>query len=163
MPAKFAGVELGLSMILDSLLNAARYRFLSSRFARAFDYLQSIDPNVADGRYEIEGEFVYATVMSYETRAGSERTHEAHREYADIQLLLVGEEVMYYTPAARLGRGQGYMSDKDFEHFRQPQQPVMLHLHAGEFAVFFPGEGHRANLAVLEPQFARKIVVKVRR
>lgn len=149
-------------MIIDSLLNADRYRDLSPRFALAFDYLRTLDPAVAEGRYEIEGEQVYATVMSYETKEPVDLRHEAHRDHADIQLLLEGEEVMFYTPAYRLGPGLGYVEARDFEHFERPENPSRLVVRKGEFAVFFPGEGHRANVALDAPRLVRKIVVKVR-
>jgi YhcH/YjgK/YiaL family protein len=149
-------------MIIDSLPHADRYRGLSERFALAFEYLRTVDHAIADGRYEIEGNDIYATVMSYETKEPADLRHEAHRDFADIQLLLEGEEVMYYTPAQRLGPGMGYVEAKDYEHFGQPDHPERLVVRPGEFAVFFPGEGHRANCALHAPRQARKIVVKVR-
>lgn len=150
-------------MIIDSLLNADRYRTLSPRFAVAFDYLRKLDPRLPDGRYEIEGDVIHATVMSYETKEAVDLRHEAHRDFADIQLLIEGEEVMYYTPAQRLGIGTGYVEAKDYEHFERPENSSRLVVRAGEFALFFPGEGHRANVAAHAPCLARKVVVKVRR
>ena len=127
-------------MILDSISHYGRYRGLSPRFARAFEYLKQLDPATADGRYEIEDELIYATVMSYETKVPANLTHEAHLHFADIQVLLEGEEVMYYTAGDRLGAGLGYVKDKDYEHFPQPVGPLKLVVRAGTFALFFPAK-----------------------
>lgn len=149
-------------MILDHLDHVARYAALGPGFARAFQFLQTLDRSRPDGRCEIEGDAVYATLMSYETRIPADTTHEVHRRHADVQFLISGQEMMYFTPAERVGPGNGYNEEKDYELCAVPTMPATLVVQAGQFAVFFPGEGHKPNLAHGEPQRVRKIVVKVR-
>ncbi len=149
-------------MIVDQLENCARYEALGYGFAQAFRFLKTLDESRSDGRCEIDGEAVYATLMSYETKVPVNATHEVHRIYADVQFLLSGQETMNFTPAERLGLGQGYNSEKDFELCETPHLPATLTVRAGQFVIFFSGEGHRPGLVLGTPSPVRKIVVKVR-
>jgi YhcH/YjgK/YiaL family protein len=127
----------------------------------AFAFLRFARSTIADGRHAITGDSVYANVMSYVTKPVADRTHEAHRVYADVQFLLSGEEIIHYTPRERLGSGTGYVSEKDFELFPAPVDPTELVFRAGQIAIFLPGEGHKPGVAWREPAPVRKIVVKV--
>ena len=149
-------------MIVDQLENYARYETLGSGFAHAFRFLKTLDESRPDGRCDIDGEAVYATLISYETKVPANATHEVHLIYADVQFLLSGQETIHFTPAERLGLGQGYNSEKDFELCETPQLPAALTVQAGQFVIFFPGEGHKPGLALGAPSPVRKIVVKVR-
>jgi biofilm protein TabA len=149
-------------MICDTLANAGRYAGLADGFGRALRWLATLDGSRPDGRCEIEGEALYATIMSYETKVTAVPTHEAHRRYADVQFVLSGKERMLFTPPERLGPGGGYQPEKDFELFDAPVAPAALVVEAGEFVIFFPGEGHKPGVAIDEPRAVRKVVVKVR-
>ncbi len=149
-------------MILDHLENASRYEALGPGFARAFQFLKTLDQTRPDGRCEIDGDAVYATLMSLETKVPADTTHEVHRLYADVQFLISGEEKMYFTPADRLGASNGYHAEKDYELCDNPRVPATLTVQPGQFAIFFPGEGHKPNLALGAPLSVRKVVVKVR-
>ena len=79
-------------MILDRLSNAEMYRKLSERFAIGFDYLAQDLSHVPDGRYEIQGDQVFAMVQSYDTKPREQGKWEPHRQYADIQFMITGRE-----------------------------------------------------------------------
>lgn len=149
-------------MIFDHLENSARYEALGTGFGQAFRFLKTLDRSRPDGRCEIEGDAVYATLMSYETKIPANTTHEVHRIYADVHFLFSGEEKVHYTPADRLGAGNGYQVEKDFELCDMPRMPATLVVQPGQFVIFFPGEGHKPGLALDTPGPARKVVVKVR-
>ena len=148
-------------MIHDSLANAARFAVLGESFASAFRWIAAFDAAQTDGRLVIAGDELFATLMSYETKVPLDRTQEAHRRYADVQVMLHGEERIHFTPAAVLGPGCGYHAEKDYELFESPAEPSRLRLRPGEFVIFFPGEGHKPSVAVAEPARVRKLVVKV--
>ena len=148
-------------MILDTLSPEATCGLLDPGLARALNFLRSVQGDIPDGRHEIEGERVYANVMSYEPKRVKHRTHEAHRRYTDVQFLLRGEEHIYFTPADRLGPGSGYNAEKDYELFATPEFPSRLALCAGQFVVFYPGEGHQPACLGATHCAVRKIVVKV--
>jgi YhcH/YjgK/YiaL family protein len=148
-------------VILNELNPMAACGWLPSALVRALDFLRSAPADIPDGRHEIEGDRIYANVMSYETRDFGHRTHEAHRRYTDVQFLLQGEEQIYFTPATRLGTGSGYNAEKDYELFAAPEFPSRLALSAGQFVIFHPGEGHQPACIGKAPCAVRKIVVKV--
>ena len=84
-------------MILDELAASGRYAALHTGIARAFAFLRTATVNISDGRHEIDGERVYANVMSYTSKVPPGLTHEAHRRYADVQFILHGEELIRFT------------------------------------------------------------------
>jgi len=54
---------------------------------KALDFLKSEDATaLVDGKVEIDGDRVYAMVLSYDSRVEDDGpTFEAHRKYIDIQ------------------------------------------------------------------------------
>ena len=77
-------------MIYDTLENREIYRKVHPGVALGLDFLAKTDfSKLEDGRYELDGDRVFANLMSYETKPANELP-EAHREYIDIQFLVEG-------------------------------------------------------------------------
>jgi YhcH/YjgK/YiaL family protein len=147
-------------MITDHLANGHRYAALGPRLARALAFLQQSDlPGLADGRYDIDGEAVYALVQRYTSKRPDQGRWEAHQRYADLQYVAEGRERMGYGQLARFGRGT-YDPAKDIEFLTGDGDFVLLG--AGDFIVLWPGEVHMPGMAVGAPAAVRKIVVKIR-
>ena len=153
-------------MILDHLTNAHLYR-LGERFARGFDYLSSMNlPEIADGKYPIAGDDLFAIVQTYTTKPADQGRWESHRRYADIQYLIRGRErigvrVLHPpTPAPDMRLDTPYDADKDIIFYSGIGD--FLTLDAGHFAVFFPQDIHMPSLAVDHPAEVKKAVIKVR-
>lgn len=149
-------------MIIDLLANAAPYRKLSPGFAAGIDWLARFQPETPDGRYEIDGDAVYALVQSYDTVPATEKKYEAHRTYADIQYVAVGNEIIQYAPINALVPVTDYDTTKDFQLFADPVAPLQLHLAPGMFSIFLPADGHKPNLVSTDVFRVKKVVVKVR-
>ena len=94
-------------MIYDRFENLNLYAVPGSLLHRALVYARDVAADVADGRIEIDGERLYASVASYETGGRDERRFEAHRRYIDIQVLLAGEETIDVALDRRLARPRG--------------------------------------------------------
>ncbi|MGK9175305.1 YhcH/YjgK/YiaL family protein [Yokenella regensburgei] len=115
-----------------------------------------------DGRFQPPGATWFCTIGPASTQLREQRHTEYHRQWADIQVLLDGEEIIcagpQLTPVA---------SDEE----RKPDLfitttadlPVSMRLQSGDFAVFLPGEPHQALCAVNAPSTVRKAVFKVPR
>lgn len=151
-------------MILDSLEHASRYDSLGPAFARAFEFLAAggLDA-LPEGRHEIDGEAVYAIVASYQTQPAQSKQLEAHRRYADIQVLLRGEEAILWAPLQGLETEVAYQPDKDIVFFRDPAAgSTPLPMRPGLFALFLPWDAHKPGCSLGGPEAVRKLVVKLR-
>lgn len=134
-------------MILDRLENAALYQPLGARVALALDYLGRTDfASMPDGRYEVDGERIYAVVQRYRPKPPTEARWEAHRQYIDVQFLAEGVERIGYVPLDKaLPVEQAYDSQKDVVFF--DAQGDFCTVRAGTFAIFYPTDVHAPCLA----------------
>lgn len=148
-------------MILDSLATAHLYRPLSPRFSAGLDYLAAFDPATADGRYELDGDRLFALVQSYDTAPGTEKRFESHRRYADIQFVAAGTERILYIPVASLTVDSPHDADNDIAFFQEPPASTSLLLRAGDFAVFYPQDAHKPGCMAGGRDPVKKVVVKV--
>ena len=145
-------------MIVDRLENIGHYACLGPNFAAAVRWLASADLCALEpGTYPIDGENVYATVadnrLERETPA-----FEAHHLYADIQLILGGEERFFLGWS---GRETDPKPERDL-YFCEADASLSFTLAEGQFAIFLPGELHAPGNPAGEPSVCRKMVVKVR-
>ncbi len=151
-------------MVLDRIENAERYETLHTGFKKAFDFIRNNDlASLETGRYEIDGDSVFALVQSYNTAAVSEKQIEAHRNYIDIQYMISGEEMIGYTGSQNLTVTVPYSSEKDIE-FYSHKNTTFCYLEPGTFSIFFPEDPHMPCCQVKEgnPVEARKLVLKIR-
>jgi len=153
-------------MIYDSLENFSRYAKLSPEVWKEISkFLTRCTPEKPVGRYELDGDRVYASVQHYETHPANPDKLEIHRNYIDIQLLLLGEESIPVRSVDGLTETVPYDEKRDIAFYRLPvddPDAVTTVLVPGKFAIFFPGEGHlpgviRGNV----PCPAVKVVVKI--
>lgn len=150
-------------MILDTLAQSSQYAALSPRFAKAFAFLQNMPASTAPGRHEIDGDEVYASVQRHFTKPVSERQYESHRKYIDIQYIHTGREIMYWAPLPLLTKGTTMPYDEkgDAALYALIPEGVPLHVRAGQFAIFYPQDGHVPSCAWDQPAEVFKVVVKV--
>jgi len=146
-------------MILDTLVNAERYYSLQSRFQQAFDWLRSRRlEDLPDGRTEIDGDLLYASVAHEKGRGQAAAKYEAHRKYIDIQYLVSGSDLIGWAHLEPGLKSLGYDVAKDLELF--VVKPMLwVSVPTGHFAIFFPEDAH-APLASTDPVLF-KVVVKV--
>jgi YhcH/YjgK/YiaL family protein len=119
--------------------------------------------NLPDGKVEIDGTKAYATFSSYTTKLPSEGRYESHRLYADIQIILKGNELVLVCDRKALTVTVPYSPEKDIDFLDGNSAPVHHVLLSNPAAVvFFPEDAHKPNLAVAgKPAEVWKLVVKV--
>ena len=149
-------------MIYDKFENAGLYFGEGSALGKAVRYAEGFDVGQADGRYEIDGDDMYAMVMRYETKTLAESKFEAHRQYIDVQVLLEGEEVMDVSIDEGRKSISEYNGEKDAELWAEAADYCSLVMRPGRFAVLFPDDKHRPSRQLDGKQSVRKIVVKVK-
>ena len=151
-------------MIFDSLNNFMRYGKLApAAWEKILKFLRSCTPETPAGRYEIDGDRIYASIQGYETHAPDPDKLEIHRKYVDIQLLLAGKESILCRPVDDLAVTVPYDDGKDIAFYRAAEgNYVTVTLEPGKFAVFFPEEGHMPGLSCAGAgREVVKVVVKI--
>jgi YhcH/YjgK/YiaL family protein len=149
-------------MIADTLRQRHRYTALSPRFAAAFEFLEKLSADQPVGRYELDGDHCFALVQSYTTKLSAQATFETHQRYIDIQFMQAGLETMLWAPLATLQVTQPYNAEKDVAFYALPALFTPVSLRAGDFAIFFPEDGHAPGVECGGPAVIRKVVIKVR-
>jgi YhcH/YjgK/YiaL family protein len=150
-------------MILDRLDNWALYFDAESRMGRAFRFLtREFDPRMPDQRFAIEGDDIYAIVQTNPGKPDAQARLEAHRLYADIQLVLSGSEGMGWAPLIDLEIETPYDEEKDIAFYKTDCIRTRLEVYENHFAVFYPNDAHAPCLHLKPGQVTKKVVVKVK-
>lgn len=150
-------------MIYDSLKNAGRYACMSENFRCAFELLCNNDlSRLPVGRYDINGENVFLMIQEPELKPWCEGRWEAHRRYADIQLVLDGCECIGYCIAdekTEIETPYDTESDTLFYTGIEGNSAIVT---PGEMMVLFPEDAHRPCIQPSDNTAkVRKAVVKV--
>ena len=145
-------------MILDLIENAGRYESLHPLFGKVFAALRKRSlGSWIDGREELAGVQLYASVATNSPKKRSAARLEAHRKYIDVQVVLEGEEEIGWRSRCHCRAKDGeYDPEKDLEFFKERPQS-WSRLTAGSFAVFFPEDAHAPGVSSQE---VKKIVFK---
>lgn len=151
-------------MILDSCKNWKTYAYgKETVWAAAFNFLSDLSLDWEDGKYEIMGEDMFAIVQSYDTKDISEGKVEAHRKFIDIQTLLAGNERIFYGNADGLVINEEYVDENDVLFYEKDDDKLVeLKIAPGDFAMFFPEEGHMPCIASKAGiGSVKKVVIKI--
>jgi YhcH/YjgK/YiaL family protein len=142
------------------------------KFVCAFAYLDALLraggaarlrglPVGESARVELE-HGVYAIEQAYRSKLRPEGFFESHRRYVDIQVVVDGEEWLEVAEVGGLAVRTPYEADRDLIAYEDRDGASLLHLRAGEAAVFFAADGHMPGLAgPAAPAVVRKTVLKV--
>ncbi|MCG7389781.1 YhcH/YjgK/YiaL family protein [Pantoea sp. ACRSB] len=115
-----------------------------------------------DGRFQPEDAEWFCHIGPAQTEPAAQRHTEYHRQWADIQLVLEGSEIIN---ASQQSLAQADDEERKADLFIASVQalPVSMCLSVGDFAVFLPGEPHQALCAAQKPERVRKAVFKIPR
>ena len=146
-------------MIFDDLSRATRYESLHRGLSRWLRVLARTDlAEMATGKYELNGDRIYALVNRDPGRGRSGARLEAHRKYIDIQMLVAGCEEIGWRPTPECQRlAEEYDPARDVMFFADEPQ-AWINLPIGKFMIFYPEDAH-APLAATGEQI--KAVIKV--
>ena len=146
---------------LDKKTFAVQYSKNPERWKKAFTFLQEKDlMNLAPGRYEIDGDKLYAIVLEYLSKNKEDTNFEAHKRYADIQYVIKGEELIGVTDLSTTTELIPYDTEKDIAFFTTNDDEYKLATKDNYF-IFFPQNSHRPSIKVEENSDVKKIVLKV--
>lgn len=115
-----------------------------------------------DGRWQPEGCSWYCTIGDALTQLAAERHTEYHRNWADIQVMLAGCELIR-AGVRSVAQEDDEERKPDLFITRHANPTVDITLQSGDFALFMPGEPHQALCLVDSPATVRKAVFKISR
>jgi len=150
-------------MIVDRIENAGLY-FRNGALDKAFDFIKSLKPDVAEGKYQIDGANIYAMVSSYDAKPFESCIMEAHRKYIDIQCVLSGSELLGWASIKDLAIKTPYNSDNDAEFYVVPDSHMpKIELSAGLFVFLLPEDAHMPGIRIENKNAkVKKTVIKVK-
>lgn len=130
-------------MILDDLSNAARYASLHAGFRAGFDFLSRGDlVELETGKYELDGDRVFALLNRDPGWGRAKARLEAHRKYIDVQFLAEGSEEIGWRPTAQCRQlVEPYDEARDIAFFSD-QPCTWIILPVGKFMIFYPEDAH---------------------
>ena len=99
-------------MIYDHIKNIGLYKGLSPALDEALTYIETVTPDVEVGTHPLELG-VKAVVSEGITSLVNPKGYEAHRKYADVQLALVGTELIRCKPLPQVSETIPYDEAKD--------------------------------------------------
>jgi len=148
-------------MIVDKIENAGLYKNLGERIQKSFNYIKQTDlKKLKSGRYDIDGDKIFALISEYQTKAESDGKLEAHKKYIDVQFVIEGEELMGYSPLGDQSILEPYKEENDIIFYKG--EKVFIKVTEGMFAIFFPEDMHMPGIEVGESSAVKKLVIKVR-
>ena len=153
-------------MIVDNVNNMARSLKEYPKVVRkALEYLKSHDfTDMEDGRYDIDGDRMYASVQHYKTRRLADCKPEAHQKYVDVQYIASGNELLGWCPfSPDLVVTEVYDEEKDIAFYESLVPDSTIIMSKGNFAVLYP-EDVRSPCGALDddaPEDVVKVVVKI--
>jgi YhcH/YjgK/YiaL family protein len=138
-------------------------RVLPPSLVKGLEYLASKNFSaIAQGRYDIDGNDMFALVQEYTTVPKNEKKAEFHERYIDVQFVCSGSEIIGFAPAGtRADVHENCLSDKDAITFTHVSNETDLILTNGMYVVLYPGEIHRPQCACNAPVLVKKVVLKV--
>lgn len=147
-------------MIYDLLENRDLYTAVHPGVARGLKFLAETDLNaLADGRVELDGDRVFASVQSYDTKPANVEP-EAHRAYIDIQYVFQGREMIGVAPLKAMTEEVSAHPERDVYFYHGPTQPLTIG--DGRVLILWPADAHGPGVAPDGiPAPVRKCVVKV--
>ena len=130
-------------MIYDRLENLPAYTALAPEvMPQIVEFLGKCGAGeISEGRHELDGDRLFVNVQSYDTKEFNAELLEYHKKYVDVQLLLAGNETLYYAPAGTAVTKE-YSCENDCGFNRVPETALPLKLEVGNFVLLLPEEGH---------------------
>lgn len=137
---------------------------LSAVFCQAIEQALQAEIGYREpGSYPLQGETLFVNVMQFETQRAEDKLAEQHVNYIDIQILLEGEERIYYGLVGSARACDERHEEEDYQLCRHIENEQSLTLKPGMFAVFMPGEPHKPGCYVSQPGTLKKAVIKLHR
>lgn len=150
-------------MIIDKLESIANYKGINKNLDKAIDYIQATDlAGLSAGSHEIDGDNVFAVVLTVKTRPRENGRWESHKTFIEIPIVIAGQELMLGQHTADLGNIQAYDVNQDNISYQDNGKGVIINMSPGVFTIFFPTDAHMPCIMASSPENVKKVIIKVK-
>lgn len=155
------GLNLKPHSSIDKLEIARQYHLHKAFWDSAFAFLKEQNlETLPKGKYPIDGDNVFASVTEDSTKSFEKTAWESHRQYADIQYVIRGEEKIGVCEVSKATVTKVYDEKRDVAHYSA--KGPLYRANPAVFFIFFPSDAHRPNITPGGNCIDKKIVVKIR-
>ena len=148
-------------MLYTNFHQMSRYEHLSPNLDTALRFLASADLTKLEmGRNEVDGDNVFINRFDDTTMPEEQAAWEGHKYYADIHVVLEGEERIGVTDAASLTAG-AYDEAGDFIPYQGPVD-AWVTMRPGDILVVYPEDVHMVKVQLKGACPVKKAVFKVK-
>jgi len=150
-------------MIVDDIKNIQKYSHLNIPIDKIVEFIAYNNKvNLEDTRYDILGDNLFALVQSYTTKTHDEGKWESHMEYMDLQYVVAGTEVMYWTLTEGLTVSEDHTPEKDILFYEKTSHKASVILEKGMFALLLTHDAHMPCCVANKQEKVKKIVFKIK-
>lgn len=155
------GLQLKPSKSVDAQEFYRQYKANKSYWDEAFAFIKDHDlETLSNGKHEIDGENVFASVTEGPTKYIDSTQWESHRKYIDLQYVIDGEELIAVNPVAHSTLTRPYDAKRDAANYTAHGKTYKAT--PTTFFIFFPTDAHRPGITPGGNKVVKKLVVKVR-
>ncbi|MBC2855689.1 MAG: YhcH/YjgK/YiaL family protein [Cetobacterium sp.] len=149
-------------MIFGKMNELKFYKGMSSSLDKAIEVIESGEYlNGKVGKNEIDGDNLFFNIQEIDTKLEKDCFFETHKKYADIHVLIEGNESIGYSLEEELEADLPYDSEKDFAALKgEPKQ--IFEMKNDRFIIFFPDEPHMPIMATEKPEKIKKAIFKIK-
>jgi biofilm protein TabA len=113
-----------------------------------------------EGKYDLIEDTLFYIVSCPTTAQEADLKSEFHDRYLDIQIVLLGQEMIALSPTVTSPHDHRE-TKPDLIFLDNPAIITRLLLNVGDFAIFYPGEVHRPTCQVGSSAQIKKVVFKI--
>lgn len=149
-------------MIFDKVENMSLYFHKLPGFEKIEEAYKAFCNNpIENGRVDIDGDKLWCNVATYTVDPNNPLKYEAHKEYADVQLMFNGAEKFGWANINECDITEDFKEGCDIA-FMTSENGQFFELKKGYFAVFFPEDAHAPCRKSDSSDTAHKLVYKVK-
>lgn len=146
-------------MILDTLDNLEKYIGVNPLFADVVKFIKENDLNTLEvGKHFIKDKDLFVNIQVATGKTKEAANFETHKRMLDIQIPLDNNETYGYMPLEDLPEAE-YNDEKDVTKYSGVVAETFVNCKPGEFAIFFPQDGHQPCIGEGD---IRKAIFKVK-
>ena len=147
-------------MIIDTLDNLGKYTALNPLFADVVEFLKTHDLQTMEaGKYPIKDKDLFLNLSLTKQRTKETAFLETHIDMIDIQVPITCAETFGYSPLCDLPAFE-YNAEKDITKYGDTKPQTYVTVNPGQFAIFFPQDGHAP--CIIEEEEIKKAIFKVK-